>query len=345
MFNRVDTKRVPRLLTFLRVASLSAASLSFLGASITAHAAPPAVGTSWSDAQAVAMFQDSQLASCAACDYTDGCDSGDSKLFGLFVASDHCYDSFISPMTNPVFFEDPRTLTEARFFYLHHRLPSAVGGGEVNLVAMQARAALTDRLSIVAAKDGYMTSTSPLIDDGWADVAVGLKYNLYADPSKQRLLSAGVSYEIPWGSPRSLQGNGDGEFHLYTTGGAQLGCHSHWISATGVRLPADRGDESTSIYWSNHFDYEFAKGWYALAEVNWFHWLDAGNGGVANVEGGDLFNLGSTGVKGKDIATQAVGLKYKRNRHREIGIAYEFPLTSQKDVFENRLTVDWIFRY
>ena len=115
------------------------------------------------------------------CDCGCGCGAGGGKLFGLFLASEPGFHDFISPMTNPVFFEDPRTLTEARFIYLRHEVPTAVGGGLVQLFALQLRAAITERLSIVAAKDGFATSSHPLIDDGWADLSVGLKYNLIAD--------------------------------------------------------------------------------------------------------------------------------------------------------------------
>jgi len=61
--------------------------------------------------------------------------------------------------------------------------------------------------------------------------------------------STGFTYELPVGSLRSLQGNGDGEFHLFLTGGTQPGDFSHWISATGVRLPSNRNEESTVRYW------------------------------------------------------------------------------------------------
>lgn len=299
---------------------------------------------------------DSQVELCSSCcddpccGDSCGCGSavgcGDDRLLGLFARSDHSFDRFVSPMTNPVFFEDPRTLTEARMIFLQHNVPGAAGGGDVRLLALQMRAALTERLSIVAAKDGFIMSTNPLINDGWADVAAGLKYNLFADPESQRLLSTGFSYELPVGTPRALQGNGDGEFHFYLTGGTQLGDYSHWISAMGFRIPADPGAESDMWYWSNHFDYEFHDGWYFVNELNWFTWFGAGeNPGLAGVEGGDLFNLGSTGVAGNDIVTNAIGLKLKRSRHREFGVAFEFPLTERRDVLETRITADWIFRY
>lgn len=268
-----------------------------------------------------------------------------STLLGCFGESDRCFDDWISPMTNPVFFEDPRTLTELRGIFLQHKVPSTAGGGDVQLYALQIRAALTDRLSLIATKDGYAVSDNPLIADGWADLALGLKYNLVRDTCTQTLLSAGAVYELPVGSTRTLQGNGDGEFHLFLTGGTELCCDWHLISALGLRLPADDDAESTSMYWSNHVDYHLGRGVYALAEFNWYHWLESGAGGVAGVSGGDLFNFGSTGIAGNDIVTGAFGVKYKPNRYYEIGLAWENPLTQRRDVLENRLTADLILRY
>ena len=248
-------------------------------------------------------------------------------------------------MTNPVFFEDPRTLTEARIFFLHHKVPGSALSGDIQLLAMQLRAAITDRLSVVAAKDGYAWSSNPLIRDGWADVAIGLKYNLFKDVCRQQLLSAGVSYELPIGSTRTRQGTGDGEFHVYLTGGAQLCPCGHWISGFGFRLPTNSFEESQSWYWSNHFDYQVSRCWYAVAECNWFHWTESGGNGIPGVEGGDLFNFGSTGVAGNDIVTGAFGFKFKPSGHQEFGVAWEVPLTERRDVLENRLTFDFIFRY
>jgi hypothetical protein len=282
-------------------------------------------------------------------DCGDGCDCGSAcsgKLFGFLKPSDHCFDSFISPMTNPVFFEDPRTLTEARAIYLNHNVPAATAGGDVQLVAVQLRAALTERLSLIATKDGYVISSNPLIEDGWADVAAGLKYNLFADPVAQRLLSTGATYEMPVGTPGTRQGNGDGEFHVFLTGGTEIFTRGHWISASGFRLPVDNNAESTMWYWSNHWDYEFAPRWYALTEVNWYNWTRSGdNTALPGVEGGDLFNFGSVGVAGNDIVTQALGVKFKRNRHHELGAAFEVPLTERRDILESRFTLDWILRY
>lgn len=266
---------------------------------------------------------------------------------GLIKPSDNCFDEFISPMTNPVFFEDPRTLTEVRFIYLRHQVPTAAFGGEINLIAAQLRAAITDRLSIIATKDGYATSSNPLIKDGWADINAGLKYNLYVNPEWQRILSAGLTYELPVGSTRTQQGNGGGLFHVFLSGGLEFDTSNHWISGAGLLLPADGNAESSIAYWSNHFDHRFGNSnFYLLAEINWYHYMDSGTAfTLAPIEGGDLFNLGSVGVSGNDIVTGAFGFKYKPTCRTELGIAWENPMTKRRDVLDNRLTVDAIFRY
>lgn len=277
--------------------------------------------------------------------YCDGCCCDDGLLFGFIRPSDHCFDGFVSPMSNPVYFEDPRTLTEARMIFLHHRVPTAAGGGDVQLYALQVRAALTDRLSIVAAKDGYAVSSNPLIDDGWADVQAGLKYNLYRDPCCQRLLSVGFGYEAPAGSTRTLQGRGDGQLHFYLTGGTEFAPDWHWVSNTGFRHSIDQDVNSSMFYWSNHVDRRICGGLYGLVEANWYRWVSSGTGGVPGVEGGDLFSLGSPGVAGNDIVTLAFGSKYKPTDLMEIGVAYEIPVSNREDVIDGRLTVDWIIRY
>ncbi|MEM9351952.1 MAG: hypothetical protein AAGA92_02975 [Planctomycetota bacterium] len=352
---------------FLSTQRLAAAAVLACGGWVQAHAMEQYVLPEVS--ADLAALVDHNFSLCSACDSCgdgccDGCCDGvdcggigcdgvgcgegccDKKLLGQFKPSDHCFDDFISPMTNPVFFEDPRNLTEARAIFLQHHLPRDAAGGDVQLYALQLRAALTDRLSLVASKDGFAVSNNPLLDDGWGDLGVGLKYVLMADPQAQRLLSVGGGYELPVGSTRTLQGRGDGEFYFYLTGGAEFLDYGHWLSSMGFRIPVDGDEGSDSWWWSNHWDYQIFDKWYVLTEVNWFTWIGAGTQtALPGVEGGDLFNFGSVGVAGNDIVTQAIGIKYKRNRHRELGIAFEVPLTQRRDILENRLTVDWILRY
>lgn len=268
------------------------------------------------------------------------------KLFGLIAPSDHQFSNFISPMTNPVYFEDPRTLTEARVIFLNHHVPNALGGQNVQVYATQLRAALTENLSLIATKDGFIVSQNPVVKDGFADVMAGLKYNLFKDVESQTILSVGAAYEMSIGSRRALQGNGSGEFHLFATSGTEFLPNWHLISASGFRLPTNTAAANQMWYWSNHIDRRLGCGpFYLFTEANWYHYMSNGTAFGLPVGGGDLFNLGAVGVAGNDMVTGAYGVKYKPNQNLEIGVAYELPYTSRRDLLQDRLTVDLILRY
>ncbi|MBL8850339.1 MAG: hypothetical protein JNG89_11730 [Planctomycetaceae bacterium] len=275
------------------------------------------------------------------------------RLLGFISPSDRAFSDFVSPITNPLFFEDPRTLSEIRPIFAQHWIPNsnpAFSGGDAQYFAVQARVALTERLSFIANKDGYiwMNSDNPAVipdDEGWADIAAGLKYNVIRNPSLPLIASVGGTFEVPCGSGGVFQGSGDGEFHLFGTAGAGLTDRSHWLSATGFRLPTNTSQRSQMWYWSNHVDYEVIDTWYGLVELNWFHWMQSGDRLPLSFEGGDLFNLGSTGVAGNDIVTLGLGGKKRFGEMNEIGLAYEIPLTERKDVLQSRLYLDLIIRY
>ncbi len=271
---------------------------------------------------------------------------GGQRWLGVLAQSEPCFTDFLSPVTNPIYFENPRTLTEARILFLHQKIPMTALGGDVDLLALQLRAAVTDRLSVIATKSGFATTSSPVVEDGWADINVGLKYTLLANPAMQRLLSIGMTYELPIGSTQTYQGNGGGLFNLFVTGGAELGGW-HAVSASGLLLPADRSAESSLWFWSSHLSHAIGRtNFHVLGELNWFHWLGAGESDFPlSIEGGDIFNLGSLGVAGNDIVTGALGFRYKPSDRLEIGMAWEIPLTDRRDTLDNRLTVDCIVRY
>ena len=281
-----------------------------------------------------------------------GCDSGGCRSgllgYGIIKPSDRCFDDFISPVTNPVYFEDPRTLTEVRFIFLHHNLPTALGGNSVQAYAAQIRLALSERLSFIAVKDGLLYTQSPVLDNGFLDLNAGFKYNLIRDPCAGRIVSVGTTYEIPVGSQRTFQGLGDGEFNFFVTSGTRLfGSHrAHWLSANGLRQPLDENAGNRVAYWSNHFNYMLntRRPVYVFTEFHWWHYLTNG-GGAVNIEGGDIFNLGAPAVRGNNLVTQAVGTRIKLRRNVEAGSAYEFPLTQRDGLMRDRLTMDLIVRY
>ena len=114
-----------------------------------------------------------------------------------FLASDRAFPGFIGPISNPILSKDPRALTEARPLFVNNWIPRQhpLGGGDFQVYGLQVRAALTDRLSFVADKDGYAVidpGTGPK-QDGWLNVNVGLKYALIRDVDNQFLFTVGLT--------------------------------------------------------------------------------------------------------------------------------------------------------
>ncbi|MGB7328065.1 MAG: hypothetical protein WBD31_24530 [Rubripirellula sp.] len=280
------------------------------------------------------------------------------NLVGLIKPSDHCFDDFISPMIDFVFFEDPRTLTELRPIFVQHRFPNQLGpgnipaGGDLQLYALQFRLALTDRLSLIAVKDGYIVDGSKgaldgLLDSGWADVSAGLKYNLIRNTQTGTLASLGFTYEIPMGDEKALQSIGDGQLNFFGSAAQRLfGGNAHYMTSFGFNTPIDNASQTSSVHWLNHFDVKTTKKTYAFTELSWRHWTDNADVGLPlGVAGEDLLNLAATNVAGNDLVTQNVGMKYKPNGNFEAGVAYEFPLTSFEDIIRDRWQFEMIFRY
>jgi len=267
-------------------------------------------------------------------------------LLGM-LPSDHCFDRFISPLSNPFFFEDPRSLTEARGIFIDNSLPRNIDGGDAQVWAGQFRGRLTERLSVIAPRLGYLQVNQSGGDNptGFLSVPVGFKYNFFRDVDRQWLASAGATYFIP-GSSGAIANIGSGDFHLFLTGGAEIFDRGHWLSASGFRLPADPNWGTQFWYWSNQWDYEVVDHWYGLAGVNWYHWMrDAGYNIGSSVTGLDFLNLPVVGVAGTNVVSTVVGGKWKPNGHVEMGLGFEVSVTDRTDILRNRLYADMIVRY
>lgn len=292
-------------------------------------------------------------ATCMGCG--EGCDNGCGEgclfggnggwLGGLTFKSDRAFDTFIEPVSNPVFFEDPRSRTRLRMIFINQQIPggSILGGGDFQVYGMQATVALNDRLSIIAQKDGFISLQADAIPhaDGWADLGTGLKYVLVRDVQNQFLLSVGSMLEWSNGSSEVFQGNGDGVFNFFLTSGKAFGrCdQNHFIGTVGWHLPVDSAAESESLFYSLHLDRHLGKGFYGLVELNGIQYVN--NGGAApglTVEGGDLINLGAGAVDGNSFVSFAFGATQKVNSNLELAAAWEFPITGRQDLMENRLT-------
>lgn len=261
---------------------------------------------------------------------------------GLFQ-SDWAFADFIEPVSNPILFEDPRSMTRLRFDFINQTIPedSILGGGDLQVYAMQATVALTERLTFIANRDGYIELQADALPntEGWGDLGTGFKYSLIRDPESQFLLTAGFLYEWTQGSEDVFQGNGDGVWNFFLTTGKEFG-RNHFIGTIGWELPNSRL-ESESLFYSLHLDHQLTDELYLLAEFTGIQYLRSGNAlpGV-NVEGGDLINLGAGNVAGNHFASAAVGAVYKFSQNVSIGATYEVPVTGREDLMDDRVTAN-----
>lgn len=266
------------------------------------------------------------------------------------------FDDFISPISNPVNFEDPRATTEVRPIFAYHTISDnfVSSGGNAKVAALQLRLAITERLAIIATKDGYVWLEPDDVlprKNGWANIGFGLKYGFYYDPANRLMLTGGLRYETGSGDKDVFQGRGDGVMNGFLSGA--FGYKDlHLIGYTGPRIPIS-GNDSTFWDTSLHVDYQIGR-FYPLIEFNWVQCLDGGRRLPLDQEGFDFFNLGSRDAGGHGVVTQAFGVRYRitddlsiptagdRVGGIDVGFAFETPLTDREDIFGWRTTTDVI---
>lgn len=253
----------------------------------------------------------------------------------------------IEPVTAPTVFESPVIDSQLRAIAIFHTIPddSPLGGGDVTIYALQARLALSDKLALIATKDGYVDIEldSGYDEDGWADVAAGFKYAVHENRDAGLLVTAGAVFETDMGNGEVFQGNGDGVLRPFVTCGMDFG-PINGLGLLGYNYPFDDARESTSFDWHLHASYELPGGFTPLVEINGYEWTDNGDALAVDIEGGDFFNLGATDGKGSMISG-AIGARYAATEAVSIGAAYEVPLTSREDLLDDRITFDVIFSF
>ncbi len=282
--------------------------------------------------------------------YDKGADAADGSARKLFQ-SDRAFCSFIGPISNPVLAKDPRALTEARMLFVGDWIPSEhpFGGGNFQVYGLQARVALTDRLSFIADKDGFATIHPGRGNnsDGWINIAAGLKYAFVRDVENQFLVVGGFQYEPQTGESKVFSGQGKGVFSVFGTAGKGFCNGVHLIGNAGYQFPVERSENSSYAFSQIHLDKQLCGWLYPLVEANWFHYTEGGNRGLppALGEGDGLLNLGTSGVAGNDLVTIAAGVKAIVNKHLDVGVAYERPVSNRKDLLDNRILAEIILRY
>ncbi len=276
--------------------------------------------------------------------YSVSAGQSDGTFFGLDLHGSlgkGGHSRYVAPLTNPLFNESPYITTEIRPIYFHQKIPSGfvTQGGDIDVVALQLRLALTERLAFIATKDGYANinfdKTLP-DEDGFANIALGFKYAIFSQPEKERILTAGLRYEIPIGDLDTagieLQGDGDGFLNPFITGATTFG-NLGVQGSVGGNFALDRDKDTSILHYSLHLDYEVLPNLFPLVELNGFTPLDHGNrltGPLGNLDGIDMVNFGSN--KRGTTVTLGGGLRYRLFDQVQLGVGAETPvITDNKD--------------
>lgn len=270
--------------------------------------------------------------------------------------SDHCFDGFISPVTNPFLFEDPRSLTEVRPIYFYQKIPNGqpdFGGGRLTYFGLQGRLAVTERLSFVINKLGGVWFTSGggvPAGSGFAEVWLGPKYTFIRNEETGSLLAGGLQFQLPVGSTVAYQNTGSLSLVPWVTYGQNLFRENSWGSfntllGAGYAISTSKA-RSDYLTLSGHLDWDILNKhrFYPLVEMNYYLYTSNGSTTPVGAEGRDVVNFGGQ-AKGQGLLTVALGGRVKIVENVQAGAAFEFPIAGPRDLFRYRFTVDMIFRY
>jgi hypothetical protein len=272
--------------------------------------------------------------------------------------SDPDFDMFTSPISNPFFLLDPRSLTEAKAIFIYQHTPgsnAAFAGGSNYYVGLQGSVAVTEWISVKISEFGvdFMepNGNNPLISPnvGISEFHIGPQFTLIRNKETRTLLAAGLTFEIPWGSEKTFQHTGTLGVVPYVSFGQNFLKNKtgsvNFLNTTGWSFGSDRSDFFFSSF---HFDYNVLNQdkIFPMIELNWAHYTNSGNQTPVHFEGWDLYNFGAHGVAGTDAVTLNFGARYQIKPFWSVGAAAGFSLVGGGNQLDNfRLTLDMIFRY
>lgn len=317
------------------------------------------------------------------CGLLAGAAAADASDCGLFPDLDpECErearpEGSVMPMSFPFLFEDPYITTGTNAVGIWHEFPSesVFWDGDLSVVALQARLAITDRLAFIATKDGFgwMDADNPVLDvnddSGFFNITAGFKYAVWKweEDGAGAILTPSLRYEIPLGQKAVFQHDSDDDGILIPA--LSAGYHDdgwHVLGNVGGQWGIDRDVSSSSIFYNVHVDHAFPVSETGLlrfvvpfVELNGIHYVRSGDGsrlvktrlgsvplkagrqllGIAPFEGVDVMNLGADAIAGGNLVTMAWGLRLPVGDGLSFGASYERPLSTRKDLFEQRVTV------
>jgi hypothetical protein len=279
--------------------------------------------------------------------------------------SDREFDRFVSPMTNPIYFEDPRALTEIRPFFIWQSTPDSnpvFAGGNNFVVAARGSVAFTPYISFVVSQFGWSfinaeNGVPPDVEqgqnNGFRAIHMGPKFTFIRNSTSNTVAAIGLNFELGTGSARVMQDTGTLSLAPYFSIAQNFGRNTYgsfnFINTDGYVFRTD-SERSESFFASFHLDFDVgdAHRIYPLVELNYRYYTRNGNARDFNFEGNDLGNFGSRNVSGLSELTLAVGSRFVYSTNVQFGIAAEFNVLSNssgRHLDQFRLTTDVIFRY
>lgn len=253
--------------------------------------------------------------------------------------------TFVHPCTAPYFNENSFITTDLRLWYVYQKFDgdAPLGDGHAQVAAAEVRVALTDRLQLVAYKDGYMWIDSDnLEEDGWNDVAAGLKWNFYRDVPGQFHMAVGAGYQFPWGDADVLQNDSELRFWYSIDKGFD---RLHFGATLNALLGVDEDDrwgQSDRLHWDLRADYRLTDWFSPVVELNATHSLDDRDATLP-FQGGDVGNFG----RGEDdpIFTAGAGGELRPFESVFFRAMWETQVNQEDNLYDWRVTLSVVIAF
>ena len=276
--------------------------------------------------------------------------------------SDCEFRSFSSPVTNPFFFEDPRSLTEFRPVFMWQHMPTSnavTGGGNNYVLAATGSVAFTPYFSFVVNRLGYdwtePNQSSQYFQShvGFSEILFGPKITFLRSEATKTVGAFGLTFDLPAGSPNVQQSTGGLALIPYFSIAQNFGKSDYgsfnFMNTDGYSFRTE-GLRSESFFASFHLDYDVGNyhRFYPLIEMNYRRYTRSGSARQLDFEGSDIANYGSNDVAGNNELTLAIGTRIRITDNIQFGIAGEFNVLNNSTgghLDQFRLTTDMIFRY